>query len=179
MEQLQMAIVGNLLDNDGQLPEEFAPFCNLTSRVEYPRHWSKFKYRHESGVMLYGEPDEIFNASDGSIVVVDHKSARYKGGDDPFLPCYRIQVIGYSNIAELGLELGEVSKGGLFYWEIDDDAVKSDPAKFYRDEKLWAPISHISRIPSSVECPSTGVRSIAHGTSSWGESTVCHSLTTE
>jgi hypothetical protein len=141
MEQLQMAIVGNLLDNDGQLPEEFAPFCNLTSRVEYPRHWSKFKYRHESGVMLYGEPDEIFNASDGSIVVVDHKSARYKGGDDPFLPCYRIQVIGYSNIAELGLELGEVSKGGLFYWEIDDDAVKSDPAKFYRDEKLWAPFA--------------------------------------
>lgn len=56
MEQIQMAIVGNLLDNDGRLPDEFAPFCNLVSRVDYPRHWSKFQYQHKSGVLLYGEP---------------------------------------------------------------------------------------------------------------------------
>jgi hypothetical protein len=141
MEQIQMAIVGILLDNDGRLPDEFAPFCNLSSRVDYPRHWSKFQYPHKSGVLLYGEPDDIFDVSDGSIAVVDHKTARYRGGDDPFLPCYATQVVGYANIAELGLKLGKVSKGGLFYWEIDDETVTSDPARFYRGKELWVPFA--------------------------------------
>ena len=42
MEQAQMAIIGKLLERDGALPEEFAPFCDLVSRVEYPRNWQNF-----------------------------------------------------------------------------------------------------------------------------------------
>jgi hypothetical protein len=86
MEQAQMAIVGELLEKGGELPKEFAPFRDLVSRADYPRHWSKFKHKLDSGVLLYGEPDDIFEVSDGSIAVVDHKTAQPKGAEDPFLP---------------------------------------------------------------------------------------------
>jgi len=139
MEQIQMAIVWYFLNKDGELPAEFAPFCDLVSRVEFPRHWSTYKYLLDSGVLLYGEPDDILNVSDGTIAIVDHKTAFNKGGEDPFLPCYEIQCIGYGMIAEHGLKLGTVSKAGLFYWEVQHKAVQADPAKFYKDKKVWAP----------------------------------------
>jgi hypothetical protein len=141
MEQAQMAVIGNFLEEDAELPEEFAPFRDLVSRVDYPRHWSKFKHTLDSGALLYGEPDDIFNLSDGSIAVVDHKTAQPKGTGDPFLPCYEVQVIGYALIAEFGLNLGKVSKGGLFYWGANHESVISEPGKFYRNKKLWMPFT--------------------------------------
>jgi hypothetical protein len=141
MEQAEMAIIGEFLSTRGKLPKEFEPFCNVVGRVEYPRHWTKYKYDLPSGVELYGEPDDIFEFGDGSIAVIDHKTAQAKGDGDPLLPVYEIQVIGYGLIAEFGLELGEVSKGGLFYWSANHEAVVSEPAKFYRDQKLWMPFT--------------------------------------
>jgi PD-(D/E)XK nuclease superfamily len=141
MEQAEMAIIGQLLDKDGKLPKEFAPFCDVTERVEYPRHWTKYKYILPSGVELYGEPDDIFKLADGTLAVIDHKTAQPKGDDDPLLPCYEVQVIGYGLIAERGLDLGEVSKGGLFYWGANHETVISDPAKYYHNQKLWMPFT--------------------------------------
>ena len=141
MEQAEMAIIGQLLEKDGKLPKEFAPFCDVVGRVEYPRTWRKYKYILDSGVELYGEPDDIFELADGSIAVVDHKTAQPKGDGDPLLPCYTIQVIGYGLIAERGLDLGEVSKGGLFYWGANHETVKSEPEKYYYDKKLWMPFT--------------------------------------
>ena len=52
MEQAEMAIIGAFLEKDGELPKEFAPFCDVVGRVEYPRHWTKYKYVLDSGVEL-------------------------------------------------------------------------------------------------------------------------------
>jgi hypothetical protein len=141
MEQAEMAIIGNFLEKDGKLPKEFAPFCDVVARVEYPRHWTKYKHVLDSGVELYGEPDDIFEFADGSIAVIDHKTAQSKGDGDPLLPCYEIQVIGYGFIAEFGLLLGEVSKGGLLYWSANHETVIAEPDKFYRNQKLWMPFT--------------------------------------
>jgi PD-(D/E)XK nuclease superfamily len=141
MEQSQMAVVGHLLEEGKGLPEEFDPFCDLVCRIDFPRHWSKFKHTLDSGVLLYGVPDDLFEVSDGSIAVIDFKTAQPKGSDDPFMPCYEIQVIGYSFIAEFGLNLGEVSKGGLFYWGSEYKDVVAAPGKFYRNKKLWMPFA--------------------------------------
>lgn len=141
VEQAEMAIVGELLEKDGKLPKEFAPFCEVVGRVEYPRHHTKYKYVLDSGMELYGEPDDIFELADGSIAVIDHKTAQAKGDGDPLLPVYEIQVIGYGLIAEFGLKLGKVSKGGLFYWSTNHETVMSEPDKFYRNQKLWMPFS--------------------------------------
>jgi hypothetical protein len=141
MEQGQMAVIGHFLEKDRKLPEEFAPFTDLVGRMEYPRHWSKFKHILESGVELYGEPDDIFGVADGSIAVIDHKTAQPKGAADPFLPCYEVQVTGYAYIAEFGLKLGEVSKGGLFYWGAEHESVIAEPGKFYRNQRLSMPFA--------------------------------------
>lgn len=139
MEQAQMAVVGDLIEKNNGLPEEFAPFCDLVGRVQFPRNWRKFEHRLDSGVLLYGEPDDIFQVSDGSIAVIDFKTARPKDGKDPLLGCYRIQILGYSFIAEFGLKLGEVSRGGLLYWGAEHEKVVADPDKYYRSKRLWMP----------------------------------------
>ena len=139
MEQAQMAVVAALIEKNDGLPEEFAPFCDLVGRVQFPRNWRKFKHRLDSGVLLYGEPDDIFQVSDGSIAVIDFKTARPKDGKDPLLGCYRIQILGYSFIAEFGLKLGEVSRGGLLYWGAEHEKVVADPGKYYRSKRLWMP----------------------------------------
>jgi hypothetical protein len=141
MEQMQMAIVEYYLNQHGKLPKEFAPFCDVVGRVSFPRCWQKYQYTHESGVLLYGVPDDILELEDGTICVCDHKSATYKGEDDPFMPCYEVQVIGYGDIAEHGLDLGTVSRAALFYWETDHKAVIADPGEFYKDKKLRPPVS--------------------------------------
>lgn len=131
LQRVQEAIVGHHLDKTGGLPREFPHFCDCCSRIEFPKHWSKFRYTHESGVILYGQPDEIFQLKNGSLCVIDHKTAKNKGVDDPFHGQYETQVVGYSNIAEVGLELGTVSEGGLFYWEVQTESVEADPAAHY------------------------------------------------
>src|ERR1700752_2624190 len=58
MQRIEEAVVGHYLEKDGCLPKQFAPLCECTSRVEFPRHWSSYRYTHKSGVVLYGQPDE-------------------------------------------------------------------------------------------------------------------------
>ncbi len=134
-----MAVIGDLLQRDGELPKEFHPFENIVSRVEFTRHWSKFQYRLKSGVLLYGVPDEIVKFDDGSIGIIDHKTAHRKDGDDPMLPCYEIQGIGYGLIAENGLGLGTTTRGGVLYWACQHEKVIAKPSAFYDPGKLWMP----------------------------------------
>lgn len=146
MQRIEEAIVGDHLDKNGCLPKAFAPFCDCSARVDFPNHWSKFKYVHKTGVTFYGEPDEIFELKDGTLCVIDHKTARNKGDADPFHGQYVAQVVGYGNIAEVGLDLGTVSRGGLFYWEIQDQQVQDDPAGHYSHGEVLVPF-----VPSTVE----------------------------
>ncbi len=139
MQQIEEAQIGRHLEEDGCLPKEFKPFCDISSRAEFPKHWSKFRYKHKSGVVLYGVPDEIFILADGSLCVIDHKTAINKGEGDPFLPIYHSQTIGYSDIAQNGLKLGTVTKAGLLYWEVQRDEAVNDPAGHYEKGTVWVP----------------------------------------
>jgi hypothetical protein len=146
MQQIQEAQVGHHIEKDGRLPKEFSPFCDINARAEFPKHWSKFRYQHKSGVILYGIPDEIFTLADGSLCVIDHKTAKNKGREDTFLPIYNSQVVGYSDIAENGLGLGKVTKAGLFYWEVQREDMISDPSGHYDEGKVW-----VSFFPKPLE----------------------------
>jgi hypothetical protein len=140
MEQIERAQVDHHLETTGRLPKEFSPFCDIRARAEFPKHWSKFRYQHKSGVILYGVPDDIFTLADGSsLVVIDYKTAINKGEDDPFLPIYNSQVVGYCDIAENGLDLGKVKKAGLIYWEVQRTGVIEDPSDHYERGKVWVP----------------------------------------
>ena len=126
---MQEAMIGYYLQKDGCLPKAFAPFCDIQSRVDVNKHWLKYGYLHESGVWLYGSPDEVFYRKDGSVVIWDHKTAHPKadGVKDRFLPQYEVQVTGYGMIAEVGLWLGRVSAGALGYWDIQHESMINDP----------------------------------------------------
>jgi hypothetical protein len=136
---MQEAAIGYYLAKDGRLPKQFAPFCDIKARADVNKHFSKFGYMHESGVWLYGSPDEVLVREDDSIVIVDHKTAHPKseGKKDRFQPQYQIQTIGYGLIAEDGFQLGETSGGALFYWDIQHESVISNPGNFIEDGKLW------------------------------------------
>lgn len=139
LQQIEEAQITHHLEKNGCLPKEFSPFCDISTRADFPHHWSKFRYEHKSGVTLYGVPDEIFTLADGSLCVIDHKSAINKGEGDPFLPIYHAQTIGYADIAQNGLKLGNVTKAGLFYWEVLKDEAVADPAGHYEKGKVWVP----------------------------------------
>lgn len=141
LQQIQEAQIGLHLDRNGCLPKEFAPFCDIKERIEYPKHWSKFRYQHKSGIVLYGVPDELFRLSNGGLCVIDHKSAINKGKDDPFLPIYHSQTVGYGDIAQNGLDLGTVTKGGLLYWEIQREPVIAKPGDHYEQGNVWIPFA--------------------------------------
>ena len=136
LEQAQIAVMDHMIEKKKRLPKEFAPFQNLVSVVEYPRSYKKFRCRHKSGITLYGEPDSIYEVDDGSIAVIDQKTAHPKEGTDPMLPCYICQTIGYSYIAEFGLKLGTVSMAGLMYWSCQHPDVVADPGAFYENGQL-------------------------------------------
>lgn len=139
-ENCEKAILGYFLDKDGRLPKPFAPVCDCAARIEYPRHWSKFLYTHKSGVDLYGVPDEILEREDGTLCVIDHKTAHFRE-DDPFHEQYETQVIGYGNIAEKGLGLGKVTLGALLYWDAQVKDVEDDPAGHYNKGTVWMPLA--------------------------------------
>jgi hypothetical protein len=142
----QEAVLSYHFETGRGLPKEFAPFCDCVGRVDCDKHWSKFRHTHKSGVVLYGEPDEVLQRKDGSVCVIDHKTAHRKGsGKDKFFPQYETQVIGYGCIAE-GLGLGKVTTGGLLYWEAQVDAVKEHPSVYYKSSTLSLPFR-----PSTVE----------------------------
>jgi hypothetical protein len=139
MEDIERSVVLHHLEKSGSLPKEFAPFCDCKKPIEFPKHWSKFRYMHDKGAMIHGIPDQIFELEDGTLCVIDYKTARRKGEDDEFLPIYKAQVIGYANIAEKGLKLGTVSKGGLLYWEAQHEAVRENPEQFYSYGEITVP----------------------------------------
>lgn len=97
-------------------------------------------------MILYGVPDDIFRRKSGSLCLLDYKTAKAKGNDDPFHSQYEVQVVGYANIAEVGLALGTVTLGGLLYWEIQTDNILAEPEGHYKSGGLWVPFK-----PSTVE----------------------------
>jgi hypothetical protein len=139
-QKMQEAMIGYYLEKDGCLPKQFAPFCDVKERVDVSKDWRSFGYLHESGVWLYGSPDEVLRREDTTVVIWDHKSAHPKSDQavDRFRPQYICQVNGYGLIAEIGLKLGRVSAGALGYWDLQYQAVIDNPGKFIRDGMLWA-----------------------------------------
>ena len=77
---------------------------------------------------MYGKPDLVLEANDGSRIVLDHKTASPKAEDHPLFLNYRAQVNLYGWLFENMAEAYPVSKVGLVYFEYEDpgDAVVDD-----------------------------------------------------
>jgi hypothetical protein len=70
----------------------------------------------ELGLTLVGMPDAVFTKEDGTLCLVDFKTAKCKGADDPFMPGYEAQLWGYAQLLEHN-RIGTVSSAALVYFE--------------------------------------------------------------
>jgi hypothetical protein len=78
------------------------------------RHQQKFlvAFHQRSGLILRGAPDLILKLKDGTLHIVDFKTARFKEETDQFFPMYEAQLNGY---ALLSTKM-KVSKLSLVYF---------------------------------------------------------------
>ena len=74
------------------------------------------------GVTLTGVPDEMVRLSDGTLAILDYKTARFTANQDTLLPMYAVQLNSYALIAT-ALGLGTVSRLFLVYYEPKTDVV--------------------------------------------------------
>lgn len=65
------------------------------------KHRQKYlvAYHKKSGFILRGAPDLILELKDGTLHIIDFKTARFKEDDDQFLPAYEAQLNGYAILA--------------------------------------------------------------------------------
>ena len=72
-------------------------------------------------VLVRGEPDALLKCSDGKYLLVDHKTSKFKGTDDPFFPQYEVQLNSYRTILER-VHAITIKKMLLSYASIQADA---------------------------------------------------------
>jgi CRISPR/Cas system-associated exonuclease Cas4 (RecB family) len=78
------------------------------------RHRQKYlvAFHKKSGLILRGAPDLILQLKDGTLHIIDFKTARFKEEDDEFFPMYEVQLNGYALLATKM----KVSKLSLVYF---------------------------------------------------------------
>jgi hypothetical protein len=70
----------------------------ITGYTKSP-HYSRFYITDENtGIILRGSPDIIFNRKDGSYIIADFKTAKYTQTQDELLPMYETQLNAYGLI---------------------------------------------------------------------------------
>ena len=78
-------------------------------------HRKTFRFEHQ-GVILTGDPYLLFLKKDGTLGIVDYKTARYTENQDKLLPMYNVQLNGYALISE-SVFCKKVSTMHLVYFE--------------------------------------------------------------
>lgn len=68
------------------------------------------------GVLLTGVPDAVVELADGTLTILDYKTARFTETQDELFPMYQVQLNAYALIAE-ATKVGRVSGLALIYFE--------------------------------------------------------------
>ena len=124
-------VVHQYFDTHGAAPEWLAPLGPIVTYRE-PPHYSKFNTRHhETGVLLTGALDAVFERADGSLVLADYKTAKFTETQDALLPMYEVQLNAYAFIAK-ALGWSPVSALALVYTEPETEAAHAHPDRSAR-----------------------------------------------
>jgi hypothetical protein len=120
-------LIHGWFDRHGKPPAWLGPLGEIRGYRE-PPHYSKFFVKDaDSGMVLRGSPDAIFEMGDGSFAIGDYKTAKFTAKQDELFPMYEVQLNAYAYIGErCGFK--PVSKLALIYTEpiTDDPSVESD-----------------------------------------------------
>jgi hypothetical protein len=109
-------VVHDHFDRHGGPPAWLSPLGDIAGYIE-PPHWSRFKMiDQKTGIVLTGAPDGVLRRPDGSIVIVDYKTAKFSATQDELYPMYETQLNCYALIAER-CGMGKVTALALVYLE--------------------------------------------------------------
>jgi len=126
-------VVHAWMDRNGGAPFGLGELGEVTGYID-PPHWSRFMMevpKHD--ILLTGAPDGLLRFADGSIAVIDYKTARFTPAQDSMMPIYVVQLNGYAAIGE-HLDYGRVSKLALMYAEpVTDEETASQPETHTED----------------------------------------------
>lgn len=112
MDRFEKRLVQAYFDKYGELPR-WLNELGCTELVAFPPKMTQDFPK--LGLTLVGMPDAIFRKEDGSLMIIDYKTAKNKGAEDPFMPVYETQLWGYAQLAE-HYGLGRVSGATLVYF---------------------------------------------------------------
>ncbi len=120
-------VVHGWIDQHGNLPAWLSELGPINGYIDPPHH-SQFQVEiPEFGILLTGASDGMLELADGSIAIIDYKTAKYTANQDKLLPMYEVQLNAYALIAER-LGFGTVSKLALIYAEpVTDELTAAQP----------------------------------------------------
>jgi hypothetical protein len=104
--------------------------------VEFPRKMTQ--EFPDLNITMVGMLDAVFARPNGKLVAVDYKSAHYKGDDDPYLPIYKIQLLGYSHLLESN-GIGSVESAALVYFQNNLNDYKEKPLELLAKDGMTVP----------------------------------------
>jgi hypothetical protein len=113
LDKYQKNMVTEHIKAHGKVPEWLNVFGEFTEVVPSP-HWSKFSMDLPDGWKFRGATDTLLRKTDGSLFILDEKTAMPKGEGHPLEALYDVQLNGYAKIAE-AVGLGPVSGLGIVY----------------------------------------------------------------
>jgi len=118
LDRLEKEVLRTVIAETGEAPEWLAHFADAGQPLDL---WQVGHYDAETGIEFVGRPDAVLPLDDGSCGVIDNKSAKFKGEDDPFWPAYPTQVNGYAFLLQRQEEEYSVSRGAIVYFEVQSD----------------------------------------------------------
>jgi len=117
--------IGSYFQKYNCLPDSLSSVGRVKEIFPFYHH-TKFSYCDEdTGVILSGIPDDIFQGDDGSLIIVDYKTSRFTEYQDKLFPTYQVQLNGYAKIAQ-EMDLGKVTALYLIYFEPKTDIEEND-----------------------------------------------------
>lgn len=133
-------VVHAWIDQNGGAPVWLNGLGEVTGYIDPPHH-SHFRMEiPDQQILLTGAPDGILNLVDGSIALVDYKTAKYTGRQDQLMPMYQVQLNAYAVIAE-HVKMGTISKLALVYAEPVTDTKTAARADIHTDDGFEMPFA--------------------------------------
>ena len=139
-------IVHGYFDTHHQPPPWLSDLHGVVGYID-PPHFSKFQFVDATtNVLLTGAADGILKKADGSILIIDYKTAKFTENQDSLLPIYEVQLNSYALIAQM-LDYPKVSGLALIYMEpltTDEASLESRHAR--KDGFAMTFTSHVKEL---------------------------------